>query len=73
MKLKPRCPVRSCESRAWRIYYEKMAMWFADHAINLVNYPRASEHAQGEAERFCKGARELREGRHVNQISGVWR
>ena len=69
---RPKSP-RSKKASAWRVYYERMASWYADHAINLAGeYPRASAHAQAEAWRFLEGACELRAGKHQNQVSGVW-
>lgn len=71
---KPKCPRRSKKAILWRRYYEGTATWFADMAINLAaDFPAAAALAQTEADRFCAGARELREGRHANQISGEWK
>lgn len=72
MIAKPKAP-RSHKASAWRRYYEKTASWYADMAIDLAEYPSASGYAQTEAERFRDGARELRSGRHPNQISGEWK
>jgi len=70
---KPRCPRRSRKAADWLRYYRNTAHWYADMAINLArDYPKSAAHAQEEAERFLIGARELINGRHLNQISGVW-
>lgn len=69
----PAAPIRSRKASTWRKYYERRAHWYADHAINLAAIaPTSAAYAQAEAERFCEGARALREGRHPNQISGEW-
>lgn len=71
---RPKSPRRSKKAALWRQYYEGTATWFADLAINLAaDFPRAAACAQDEADRYCAGARELREGRHPNQISGEWK
>ena len=72
MSAAPKAP-RSRKVSAWRRYYETTACWYADMAINLAEYPIASGYAQTEAERFRDGARELRAGKHPNQISGAWK